>query len=132
MRILCINPSIRSPTGWGVPYCHMPLGLAYIAAVLQKDNEVLFLDANAEGTLSQSGDFYYAGLQKDEIVKRVADLHPDAICMTIVFTFNSTNALEILKAIKEKLLISSDDTQIYPGHGASSTIGHERKTNPFL
>jgi anaerobic magnesium-protoporphyrin IX monomethyl ester cyclase len=103
MRILCINPSIRSPTGWGVPYCHMPLGLAYIAAVLQKDNEVLFLDANAEGTLSQSGDFYYAGLQKDEIVKRVADLHPDAICMTIVFTFNSTNALEILKAIKEKL-----------------------------
>ena len=38
----------------------------------------------------------------------------------------------LLKAIKEKLLVSSDETIIHPGHGASSTIGHERKTNPFL
>ncbi len=103
MRILCINPSIRAPTGWGVPYSHMPLGLAYIAAVLQKDHEVLFLDANAEGTLSRTGDFYYAGLSKEEIVNRVAEAHPDAVCMSVVFTFNSPNALDILKAVKEKL-----------------------------
>ena len=38
----------------------------------------------------------------------------------------------LLKAIREKLLVSSDETIIYPGHGASSTIGYERKTNPFL
>ena len=38
----------------------------------------------------------------------------------------------LLKAIKEKLLVSSDETIIYPGHGASSTIGYERKMNPFL
>ena len=25
-----------------------------------------------------------------------------------------------------------DETTIYPGHGPPSTIGHERKTNPFV
>lgn len=38
----------------------------------------------------------------------------------------------LFKSIKEKLLVLSDDTVIYPGHGPSSTIGRERKSNPFL
>lgn len=38
----------------------------------------------------------------------------------------------LLKSIKEKLLTFSDDIVIYPGHGESSTIGRERKSNPFL
>jgi len=38
----------------------------------------------------------------------------------------------LIKSIKEKLLILTDDTVIYPGHGPSSTIGEEKKHNPFL
>ncbi len=38
----------------------------------------------------------------------------------------------ILRSIREKLLIFSDDTVIYPGHGEISTIGYERRHNPFL
>lgn len=38
----------------------------------------------------------------------------------------------LIKSIKEKLLILSDDTVVYPGHGPSSTIGEEKKNNPFL
>lgn len=38
----------------------------------------------------------------------------------------------IIKSIKERLLKFPDDTVIYPGHGPTSTIGRERKTNPFL
>jgi len=38
----------------------------------------------------------------------------------------------LLKSIREKLLVLSDDTVIYPGHGDSSTIGEERRSNPFL
>lgn len=38
----------------------------------------------------------------------------------------------IIKSIKEKLLILDDDTVIYPGHGPASTIGDEKKWNPFL
>jgi len=39
---------------------------------------------------------------------------------------------DLIKSIKEKLLILGDDKIIYPGHGPDSTIGEERKTNPYL
>jgi len=39
---------------------------------------------------------------------------------------------KILRSIHQKLLILPDDTIVYPGHGAATTIGQERGTNPFL
>ena len=36
------------------------------------------------------------------------------------------------KYIKERLFSLSDDTVIYPGHGPSSTIGEEKRGNPFM
>jgi len=38
----------------------------------------------------------------------------------------------IIKSIKEKLLILPPEIQVYPGHGESTTIGREAKSNPFL
>ncbi len=38
----------------------------------------------------------------------------------------------LIKSIKEKLLILPEETVIYPGHGPSSTIGEEKRGNPFL
>lgn len=38
----------------------------------------------------------------------------------------------LVRSIKEKLLVLPDDTQVYPGHGESTTIGHEKKYNSFL
>lgn len=38
----------------------------------------------------------------------------------------------LINSIKEKLMVLSDDTKVWCGHGPSSTIGAERKTNPFL
>ena len=38
----------------------------------------------------------------------------------------------LLRSIREKLFTLPDDTLIYCGHGPSTTIGHEKKTNPFL
>lgn len=37
-----------------------------------------------------------------------------------------------ISSIREKLLILDDATRVFPGHGPSSTIEHERKSNPFL
>ena len=39
---------------------------------------------------------------------------------------------DLIKSIKEKLLILGDDKIIYPGHGPDSTIGEERRINPFI
>jgi glyoxylase-like metal-dependent hydrolase (beta-lactamase superfamily II) len=38
----------------------------------------------------------------------------------------------LLESISKKLLILDDDIKVYPGHGDETTIGHERKWNPFL
>uniref|UniRef100_A0A832D029 MBL fold metallo-hydrolase n=1 Tax=Ignavibacterium album TaxID=591197 RepID=A0A832D029_9BACT len=38
----------------------------------------------------------------------------------------------LIESIRNKLLTLPDDTKIFPGHGIESTIGIERKQNPFL
>jgi glyoxylase-like metal-dependent hydrolase (beta-lactamase superfamily II) len=39
---------------------------------------------------------------------------------------------QIIRSIKTRLLILSDETKVLPGHGLASTIGDERGSNPFL
>ena len=39
---------------------------------------------------------------------------------------------QLIETIKDKLLPLGDDVAIISGHGPTSTIGHERATNPFL
>lgn len=38
----------------------------------------------------------------------------------------------IVRSIKEKLFVLPDETKVYPGHGESTTIAHEKKYNPFV
>jgi glyoxylase-like metal-dependent hydrolase (beta-lactamase superfamily II) len=38
----------------------------------------------------------------------------------------------ILRSIHQKLMALPDETVVYPGHGAATTIGRERGGNPFL
>jgi hydroxyacylglutathione hydrolase len=38
----------------------------------------------------------------------------------------------LLKSIHEKLMVLPDETTVYPGHGPPTTVGNERRGNPFL
>ena len=38
----------------------------------------------------------------------------------------------LIASIHAKLMPLSDDTVVYPGHGPNTTIGSERRTNPFI
>lgn len=38
----------------------------------------------------------------------------------------------LISSIRNKLLVLPDDTVVYPGHGHPTTIGSEKKNNPFL
>jgi hydroxyacylglutathione hydrolase len=38
----------------------------------------------------------------------------------------------LMRSITQVLFAFGDDAQVYPGHGPRTTIGQERKTNPFL
>ena len=46
--------------------------------------------------------------------------------------FANSNGVALIEAIKAKLLTQPDDMIVYSGHGPATTIGRERKTNPFL
>ena len=46
--------------------------------------------------------------------------------------FLGGSASQLIRSIKEKLLCLPDDVNVYPGHGAATSIGYEKKYNPFF
>ena len=42
------------------------------------------------------------------------------------------NYQQLMDSIHNKLMALPDDTRVYPGHGPDTTIGTERRANPFL
>lgn len=42
------------------------------------------------------------------------------------------NHQQLLDSIAHRVYVLPDDTVVYPGHGPDTTIGHEKKTNPFI
>lgn len=46
--------------------------------------------------------------------------------------FEGGNFGQLIRSIKSKLLPLSEATKVLPGHGPESTIGYEKRLNPFL
>jgi hydroxyacylglutathione hydrolase len=46
--------------------------------------------------------------------------------------FANSDGRALIDGIKTKLLTEPDDMMVYSGHGPATTIGRERRTNPFL
>ncbi len=39
---------------------------------------------------------------------------------------------ELIRSVREKIFTLPDDTVLFPGHGPATTVGEERRTNPFF
>lgn len=46
--------------------------------------------------------------------------------------FPGGSTATLLQGIQRELLVLPDDTRVIPGHGGETTIGHERRHNPYL
>lgn len=46
--------------------------------------------------------------------------------------FPGGNHNVLINSIKTKLLVYPDETKVYSGHGPATTIGYEKRYNPFL
>jgi len=38
----------------------------------------------------------------------------------------------LIRAVKEKIFVLPDDTVLFPGHGPATTVGEEKRSNPFF
>ncbi|MBI2847961.1 MAG: MBL fold metallo-hydrolase [Chloroflexi bacterium] len=97
--------------------------------------------------LLKGGDSLEIGALKFQVIHTPGHT-PGGICLVgngVVFTgdtlFNSGIGRtdfpggsydELMSSIHTKLIVLPDNTVIYPGHGPQSTIGIERRSNPFL
>lgn len=38
----------------------------------------------------------------------------------------------LIRAVREKIFVLPDDTTLFPGHGPATTVGEEKRSNPFF
>lgn len=79
---------------------------------------------------------YTPGHTKDSMSIKYKDI---IFCGDTVFRYSigrtdfpSGNMDTEIASIKDKLLVFDDNTILYPGHGEYTTVGDERRNNPYL
>jgi anaerobic magnesium-protoporphyrin IX monomethyl ester cyclase len=106
-RVLLISPPDTRPPDMLTDKVRIglvaPLGLAYIAAVLEKDYEVSILDCTAEGQLSglPYGTETRYGLTDQEIKERIIDFNPDLVGVSCLFSNKAWDAHNVCRIAKE-------------------------------
>jgi len=81
-----------------------PLGLAYIAACLEKDYIVKIVDASCEGwekEEKESNNYITYGLTFAEIKKSILDFKPDVVGVSCLYSMQYKNAHKVCKTAKE-------------------------------
>lgn len=102
------------------------------ADVLLKDGEKICL-AGREITAfhtpghTQGGACYY--LLEDDILFSGDTLFQESVGRS---DFPTGSMATLVRSIREKLLVLPEDTRVLPGHNGETTIGHEKRYNPFL
>lgn len=84
--------------------------------------KVLFTPGHADGSLC-----FYS--EKDNFLISGDVLFNGSIGRTDLHTGNHEL---LIKNIKEKILVLPENVTVYSGHGPTTSIGYEKKTNPFL
>jgi glyoxylase-like metal-dependent hydrolase (beta-lactamase superfamily II) len=114
-----------------------------LGAFFREPRQVIELDRDGDkielGGMTVAVD-HTPGHTRGSVVFRVAD-GPSDLVFTGDTLFKQSigrtdlqggSGRDLYTSIVEKLLVLDDDTVVLPGHGPKSTIGAERRTNPFL
>lgn len=123
------------------------LGRLALSAVFREPRQVVELDRDGDkielGGVTVAVD-HTPGHTQGSVVFRVdGELWsgPDTVVFTGDTLFRQSvgrtdlpggSGRDLLTSIVTKLLVLDDDTLVLPGHGERTTIGAERRTNPFL
>ncbi len=97
----------------------------------------------SEGNILTLGDLHFSIIDvPGHSPGHIAVYHPESrslFCGDVLFRgsigrtdFRDGDYDMLMDSIMTKLMVLPDDTTVYPGHGASTTIGLEKRTNPFV
>ncbi|MDD5178609.1 MAG: cobalamin B12-binding domain-containing protein, partial [Candidatus Nanoarchaeia archaeon] len=104
LKIMLIAPRTTSFGKNAIVKCMPPLGIAYIAAVLEKDGfDVKILDATVEGYEHKEvdGEYLTYGLPLEDIKKRIEEYKPGIVGVNFSFSPQRKNVYDIFKIVKE-------------------------------
>ena len=119
------------------------LGQLRFGALFREPRQVVELDRDGDkidlGGITVTVD-HTPGHTRGSVVFRVANGPTDVVFSGDTLFRQSVgrtdlpggSGRDLLGSIVTKLLVLDDDTVVLPGHGESTTIGAERRTNPFL
>lgn len=103
-RVLLIQPPAFSNNYRGDMNPNAPLGLGYIAAVLEREGyQVSILDAFVEGwdqEIRINSEKILVGLTFDQIREVVREANPDVVGVTSMFTSQRRNAHQVAEVVK--------------------------------
>lgn len=102
-KVLLINPPNTMPAD-SVRRLATPLGLLYMAAVLEKDYYVKIIDSTCDGYydyyFSENKTYITYGLFDKDLKERIADYQPDLVGVTCMFSAREKNALNVCRIVK--------------------------------
>lgn len=111
VKILLINPALTGNLNAGIYTIKVPLGLAYIAAYLEKCGykvEIIDCLAYYENIKKISDGIFRIGLPDEELTEKIRKIKPDIIGISCAYTSyekDSFRTAEIVKKICPKGLI---------------------------
>lgn len=123
-KVLCEDAEQNVSSQVGRPYTVIP------DVYLRDGEEVTIADMTCKmiatpGHTIGSCCYYF---EEDKILISGDTLFQESVGRTDLAT-GSMSALS--RSVKEKLFVLPEDVVVYPGHGDSTTIGHEKQYNPF-
>jgi magnesium-protoporphyrin IX monomethyl ester (oxidative) cyclase len=105
-RVMLINPPMTYLTSMEPIRLAQPMGICYIAAVLEKHRyDVKLLDAHAEGYHNRTniGERTQVGLTESDIRDRIAEFKPAIVGVSAMFTDQYKNSHMVCRMAKEAL-----------------------------
>ena len=122
---VCENASVNVSKGAGRPW-------AIIADFYLKDGEEISVSGMhckliaTPGHTKGSCCYYF---EDDKILISGDTLFQESVGRTDLPTGSMGT---LVRSVRERLLPLPEDVKVYPGHGESTTIGYEKKYNPFI